>query len=584
MRAQVRKIGITVLWATAWLVLGPFATLFLPTAQAETDAEEKVVVLTFDDAVKNHRTFVAPFLEELGFGTSFFVTHCWMIESPDPYARPSDYMTWEEIAEIHQMGFEIGNYSWTHAPFAVPRDAARLSGELALVEHALERVGVPRPVSYAHTGNQFGPEGLKVLKEAGYKFARRGVGPEIQAGTGQLGPLYDPRRHHRLLIPTTGVTGPNLDAFKQIVGQAGKNRIVVLQFHGIPDPHGPAGSERELFKKCMNYLKEQNFKVIALKDVEEYLPAEEPKDPLLEVRFLSGFPESRVVLPTEMIATREDLNFWLTNMRRDHRYTWEEISQVTGYSVDKARKLVADANIDTSPPMPGPAESLRALPYPGGRHPRTGFLEGAMDPQRGTKASIFLPWDPESYVVVDLPEAVFINNRLAFLAHAHIPTMWTEKNRWLENVDWSRSADGGLSRRQTLPNGVTIGSSLRPARNHVDMEVWVQNGSTEELTGLRAMVCVMLKGAGGFDRQTHDNKVLRDRVAAVKADTGDKWILTAWEHGRLWENPPVPCMHSDPMFPDCPVGETVRVKGRLWFHEGSDIEAEIDRAGERFSQ
>jgi hypothetical protein len=34
----------------------------------------------------------------------------------------------------------------------------------------------------------------------------------------------------------------------------------------------------------------------------------------------------------------------------------------------------------------------RVLPYPGGRHPRVGFLDGAIDPQRGTKASVFAPW------------------------------------------------------------------------------------------------------------------------------------------------------------------------------------------------
>ena len=96
------------------------------------------------------------------------------------------------------------------------------------------------------------------------------------------------------------------------------------------------------------------------------------------------------------------------------------------------------------------------------------------------------------------------------------------------------------------------------------------------------MVCVMLKGARGFDSQTHDNKVLRDPVAAVKSAAGDKWILTAWEQGRTWDNPPVPCMHANPMFPDCPVGETVKVKGRLWFHEGSDIAAEMNRAEELF--
>ena len=33
--------------------------------------DEKVIVLTFDDAVKSHRTFVVPHLKELGFGATF---------------------------------------------------------------------------------------------------------------------------------------------------------------------------------------------------------------------------------------------------------------------------------------------------------------------------------------------------------------------------------------------------------------------------------------------------------------------------------------------------------------------------------
>jgi len=39
---------------------------------------DKLIVLTFDDAVKSHRTFVAPLLKELGFGATFFITHKWM--------------------------------------------------------------------------------------------------------------------------------------------------------------------------------------------------------------------------------------------------------------------------------------------------------------------------------------------------------------------------------------------------------------------------------------------------------------------------------------------------------------------------
>src|SRR6266404_7601213 len=66
-------------------------------------APEKVVVLTFDDAVKSHRTVVAPLLKELGFGATYFISHAWMTTDP------KNFLTWREIAEIHEMGFEIGN-------------------------------------------------------------------------------------------------------------------------------------------------------------------------------------------------------------------------------------------------------------------------------------------------------------------------------------------------------------------------------------------------------------------------------------------------------------------------------------------
>ena len=69
-------------------------------------------------------------------------------------------MNWRDIAEIHEMGFEIGNHSWTHADFSVPKNAARLAGELALVENELKKVRVPKPVSFAYSGNFFGPEAV----------------------------------------------------------------------------------------------------------------------------------------------------------------------------------------------------------------------------------------------------------------------------------------------------------------------------------------------------------------------------------------------------------------------------------------
>ncbi len=190
-------------------------------ASAQGRADDRVVVLTFDDAVKSHRTFVAPLLKELGFGATFFVTHRWMADS-------SNFMTWEEIAEIHRLGFEIGNHSWTHGNFSSPKEAARLPAELALVESELQKVKVPKPTSFAYSGNSFGPEAVEQLKALGYTLARRGMQPEIPYGKIEAGPLYDPQKHHPLLIPTSGDSYPGwtLEHFQKVVDQASPGKIV----------------------------------------------------------------------------------------------------------------------------------------------------------------------------------------------------------------------------------------------------------------------------------------------------------------------------------------------------------------------
>ncbi|MCC6389826.1 MAG: polysaccharide deacetylase family protein, partial [Bryobacterales bacterium] len=156
----------------------------LPAAYASAKVPDKLVVLTLDDAVKSHRTFVAPFLQDLGFRATFFVSHRWMEDR-------EHFMTWNDIAEMHQMGFEIGNHTWTHADFSVPRNAARLAGELALVEAELRKVKVPRPALFAHTGNTFGPESLAVIRNAGIRLARRGLSPEVEYGKVAIGPTLD---------------------------------------------------------------------------------------------------------------------------------------------------------------------------------------------------------------------------------------------------------------------------------------------------------------------------------------------------------------------------------------------------------
>ena len=262
-------------------VQGAFGLMMAPGVEAPAPTArvpDKLVVLTFDDAVKSHRTFVAPLLKKLGFRATFFVTHCWMDDT-------EHFMSWEDIAELHRMGFEIGNHSWTHPNFAEPETAKRMPEELGRVDDELEKVGVPKPISFAYSGNGFGHEAVEELTKRRCRLARRGMQPEVAYGKIEVGPTFDPRRHHPLLIPTTGDAYPNwaLDHFRRVAETARNGQIAVFQFHGVPDiAHPWVHTPPERFAEYMEYLKANKYKVVALREVERYIDRHAlSDDPLL---------------------------------------------------------------------------------------------------------------------------------------------------------------------------------------------------------------------------------------------------------------------------------------------------------------
>ena len=278
----------------------------------------------------------------------------------------------------------------------------------------------------------------------------------------------------------------------------------------------------------------------------------------------------------------EDLKFWLHNMLVHHQYSADEVSLATGLSAEEVAAAVDRFKIKPSVERKrGPNDPLLVLPYPGGRHPRIGFLDGAVDPQRETKVSVFAPWNDGGYVVADVPEAIWMQTdpgrELLYLAHSHVPTHWTKKEVTLERLEW-RQVDGGWRVERKLPNSVVFGTHVRPVHDRVRMESWLTNGTDKTLRGLVVQNCVMLKGLPGFEQQTNDNKLLRNPYVACHNADKTRWIITAWQPTqRVWANPPCPCLHSDPKFPDCEPGQTARIHGWLSFYEGNDIDQELKR-------
>lgn len=546
----------------------------------------RIVVLTFDDSVKSHFTVVRPLLKKHGFGATFFIT-----EGFDFAENKDAYLTWDEIAQLHRDGFEIGNHTRDH--MAVTKDSLpKLKEQLEAINQQCAEHGISRPVTFAYPGNAFDMGALPILQEAGIRFARRGTEPELpyEAGSG-MG--YHPGLDHPLLIPTAGDARPNweLEDFVRAVQRGKGGRIAVLQFHGVPDTEHPwVHTPPEKFEQYTDYLAEHDYTVISLRDLAKYVhPGSAPLDPELVIKDRQKLLEQVTSLDAVSNArppkSEEDLEYWLRNMYVIHRFTAAEMVAATGLPETEIMEAIERLGLDDAErPERKTGDPLMVMPYPGGRHPRIGFIDGEMRPQRETKFSVFTPWNPNDYFVLDIPEAIWVNTengpRLLYLAHTHLahPTLTDDLGVELPKLEWSRGPHGVLTIERQLPTKVTFGARIEPRRDSVRMELWLTNDSDKTLTGLLVQNCVMLKSAAGFTPQTNDNKVFQTPYAACRNEEGDRWVITAWRScERPWGNENCPCLHSDPKFADCPPGETQRLVGWLSFYEGRDIEAELRR-------
>src|SRR5262245_52636974 len=529
---------------------------------------DKLVVLTFDDASKSHFTVVRPLLKKHGFRATFFVT-----EGFDFPTNRRDYMSWQEIAQLHKDGFEIGNHTRDHLG-VTDKTVRDLAAQIRGINDRCKEHGIPVPVSFAYPGNSLSKAALPILKDLGIRFARRGGSPEYLYKEGR-GFAYEPGLDHPLLIPSAGDARPawTLDDFKSAVNQAKHGKIAVLQFHGVPDTaHDWVTSSKEQFEGYLKYLADNRFRVIALRDLAKYVDADvAPSNPwgVIDDR-KRQLASGKLEVNSRPAKNDTELRHWLENMVA-HRFTASEMGAALGLTADEVAASMQRLRVSSTVPEQRTADGrLRVLPYPGGRHPRAGFLDGAIRPQREAKVSVFAPWKDGGYAVADVPEAVWFQpagkRELLYLAHTHIPTHWDKQEIALEPLEWSRNQDGRLELTRRLPNQVEFATKVVPGTDGVRMEFRVTNGSTEKLTGLDVQMCVMLNNLTGFEARINDIKVFAGPFAACRDKTGKRWIIVGWEDcGRAWGNPPCPCVHADPRIPDCPPGESRRVRGWLSF-------------------
>ncbi|MBI4946453.1 MAG: polysaccharide deacetylase family protein [Bacteroidetes bacterium] len=216
---------------------------------------DNLVVLTFDDATASQYSVVAPLLKQYGFGATFFVC-----EFPTHFKDSSKYMNWRQIKELDRMGFEVANHTHTHA------NVSKLSKEqfiaqLKYIEDKCDSLHVEKPSNFAYPGYGLSPSVIETLLETDYKFARAGGSR-----------AYDPLNDSPLLLPSWATNSENKDQIMQAFKEAQNRKIVILTIHGVPDvEHEWVNTPPELFKEYLQYLTNNHFTVISLRELENYI-------------------------------------------------------------------------------------------------------------------------------------------------------------------------------------------------------------------------------------------------------------------------------------------------------------------------
>lgn len=223
----------------------------------EKPVKPPVVVLCFDDAEISHYTIVAPLLKQYGFGATFFVCEMpWKTTGDSVY-----YMKWPQIAELYKRGFEIGNHTGHHRNMTkLTRE--QMQEEVGYIEAKCKAYGIPSPLSFAYPGNRADSLAQVVLAEMGYRYARAGGST-----------YYDPKRDKPLVIPsyTMGSSEKLRDRTMKALENLHSGDILVFTIHGVPDiAHPDYTTDPAVFKTFLQFMKEHQFKVIALRDLGIY--------------------------------------------------------------------------------------------------------------------------------------------------------------------------------------------------------------------------------------------------------------------------------------------------------------------------
>lgn len=136
---------------------------------------------TFDDGLAEHYTLAAPQLEQRGFRGTFFINGS-KVNKDERHIKDTTRVTWPQLKEMAEKGYEISNHGWAHRNFAkFPFEVLKediLKNDSAIYAH----VGVmPRTYAYPNNTKQGEAMAFVARNRVGTRLKQRSVGSKRTA-------------------------------------------------------------------------------------------------------------------------------------------------------------------------------------------------------------------------------------------------------------------------------------------------------------------------------------------------------------------------------------------------------------------
>jgi peptidoglycan/xylan/chitin deacetylase (PgdA/CDA1 family) len=162
---------------------------FVSNFSTQTSLSSKNIIITFDDGYRDNFLYAAPILKKYNVPATFFVTSGyigtdkvfpWDIETNAPHPM----MSWDEVRELNNMGFEIGAHTVNHA------DLGKISYEEAKkeinqakdqIENELGQKIISFAVPFGKKEN-IRPWTGKLVKKAGFQCCCTAFGGKVTPG------------------------------------------------------------------------------------------------------------------------------------------------------------------------------------------------------------------------------------------------------------------------------------------------------------------------------------------------------------------------------------------------------------------